>query len=456
MRREPSPGGTPFLARALEWRIRQIESNPHARMGFLRLLRRGGEQSRLEIPLSFREGIQNLRLRRTVRWVASRSPFYRAKFAEMGIEANRVRGVCDVASLPLTTSDDIMEPDRFLCAAPDEIARIYTTSGTSREPKRIYRTARDFERLVNVAAFLLRSRRWEERLVCMIAHAQGLFGLAEPAEVVVQRAGGLALPIGQPMPQEALRQLSRFRPNWLMTSPSYMAAMTTQAEREGLRMLLKSIVLDGEILTPEQARRFAEYWGADVVNGYGLTEVGVVGFGRHGCTALHLNWLNVHAEIVDPDSGRPADEGELVVTSLNQEGMPLLRYRTGDRVRKAGCRCGIASPAIHVFGRLGDGIVVAATNVHGPLIAEEVAGLEQSTGSLELLVDHVEGVDRMTLRVGTKAGTHLDPEAVERKLFSLYPALADDARAAAFQLSIEPVENMRLSPKPLRVRDLRR
>jgi phenylacetate-CoA ligase len=90
-------------------------------------------------------------------------------------------------------------------------------------------------------------------------------------------------------------------------------------------MPLKSIVLDGEILTPKQAQWFAEYWGSSVINGYGLTEVGVVGFGRHGCTALHLNWLNVYAEIVDPDSGQPADEGELVVTSLDQEAMPLLR-----------------------------------------------------------------------------------------------------------------------------------
>jgi len=121
--------------------------------------------------------------------------------------------------------------------------------------------------------------------------------------------------------------------------------------------------------------------------------------------------------------------------------MPLLRYRSGDRGRWAACRCGFPTPAIVVYG---------------PLVAEAIAELEGANGSLELVVDHANHVDRLTLRVGAEPGRRLGTEAIAEKLFALYPEIKDDLRSQASELIIEEVENLRLGPKALRVRDLRR
>jgi phenylacetate-CoA ligase len=443
-------------AYGLERWLSRLETNPPARLG--RLLRRvqpDPSGPRRALPPPVMEALQNIRLRRTMARVARHSPFYRSRFAELGITPEAIRGIGDVARLPFTSSADIQHAEQFLCVPRDRIAYIFTTSGTSRQPKQAFRTRADFERIVNLPALAIRHQAWQERLVCMIAHAHGMFGLVDGAVAVAQRAGGLALPIGQPPPDEAMQALCRYRPNAIMTSPSYMAALTRRAEQARLRHPLRMIVLDGEILTPAQVEKFAGYWQAEVVNGYGLTEVGVVAFGPHGCDALHLNRPGILAEIVDPATGEPAEEGELVVTTLAQEAMPLLRYRTGDRVRWQPCRCGWVAPSIHVFGRFGDSIVVAATNLHGPLIAEDIAAIDGTTGSVEIVVDHVDGVDRLTLRVGVQPGAAVERETVAQQLFAIYPALADDRRAEAFELTVELLEGFRLSPKPLRVRDLR-
>jgi phenylacetate-CoA ligase len=266
----------------------------------------------------------------------------------------------------------------------------------------------------------------------------------------------MALAIGQPPPEATLDLMLRFRPDMFMTSPSYMAALTRHAERAGQRPPLTALVLDGEILTSSQTERFKNYWGqVEITNGYGLTEVGAVAWGLPNCDALHLNRFSTLAEIVDPHTLRPADEGELLVTSLSLEAMPLLRYRTGDRVSKKTCRCGWAAPAIHVHGRMGDELVVADSNLHGALVAQALAELEGMTGSVELIVDHVEHVDRLRVRAGIRAGQGPGSQAVMQKLFALYPDLEELWRARGYQLELELVDDLVFSPKPLRVRDLR-
>jgi len=99
-----------------------------------------------------------------------------------------------------------------------------------------------------------------------------LFALAGLAQAAVERAGGLALAVGQLPPAEALQHMARFRPNAIAAYPPYMAALTREAQRAGVRMPLSYILMGGELLTSGQTELFSSYWGAAVFNGYGLTE----------------------------------------------------------------------------------------------------------------------------------------------------------------------------------------
>jgi len=443
-----------LAGRLLDWAVTCMERRPS--VWFSRSNAQGSDADWPPpvIPQAIVRAVQDIRLRRLVSYVAEKSPFYSSAFARMNFDARRFEGIAGISGLPLTTPEDVQRGEQLRCVPYEEVARVFTTSGTSREPKEIWLTKGDFDGMVNLAVNMQRGQL-SSRRVMMVAHAEGMFCILPFAQAVTERLGGLVLPIGQPTPTETLKLIDRFRPNAFMTSPSYMAAVTKAAAAESFTYKLERVDLDGEIMTPRQGKHIAEYWGAEVYNGYGMTEVGSIGFGAPGCDAVHLNDLQTHVEILDPLTLEPAEEGELVATTLTFRAMPLLRYRTGDRCRWVNCRCGWLAPAIRVAGRIGDDVVIAATNLHGVRIAESLSELDGVTGSVEVVVDHIDGVDQLSLRVGVEPEHRLRPDAVVQRLFAAYPALREDHRASAFEMSVELAENLRLAPKSLRVRDLR-
>jgi phenylacetate-CoA ligase len=443
-----------LAGRVLDWTVTHMERHRRVWFSGPKAQSTDADWPPPVIPHAVVRAVQDIRLRRLVRYVAQKSPCYASAFARMNFDAKEFKGVSDISRLPLTTVDDLQQSEQLRCVPDDEIAHIFTTSGTSREPKLICLTQGDFDGMVNLAVNARRDQMSRERIT-MVAHSEGMYSVVPYLRALNARLGGLVLPIGQPTPTETLKLIDRFRPNTFVTSPTYMAAVTRAAAAARFTHGLERIGLDGEIMTAKQAQHLAEFWNAKVHNGYALTEVGNVGFGMSGCDALHLNEFQTLVEILDPLTLQPAEEGELVATTLIFRGMPLLRYRTGDRCRWVNCSCGWRAPAIRVAGRMGDDVVVAATNLHGVRIAESLSELGGLTGSAEVIVDHVNGVDRLTLRVGVELECNVQADDVVKQLFAAYPALRDDHRASAFELSVELVESMRLSPKSLRVRDLR-
>jgi phenylacetate-CoA ligase len=137
---------------------------------------------------------------------------------------------------------------------------------------------------------------------------------------------------------------------------------------------------------------------------------------------------------VDPASGEPADEGELVFTTLHREAMPLVRYRSGDRARRADCHCWMPFRSIQLLGRTNDMIVAGDMNLYGQVIAGRVAQVPQATGRVELVLDKVELTDRLQLRV---EGAGVDPSAVRQTLYDAYPETPVNIRAGNLILEIE-------------------
>ena len=380
--------------------------------------------------------VQQRRLQRTVAYAAQRSPFYRDMFQRLGVSPADIRTRADLRRLPFTTADDLRDWQRFLCVPAEELAALYTTSGTTGEPKRLYFTGNDVQALTNLSAAALRAGL-SGRLVALIAlpMRHGLWVGWQSAMRVVQRAGGMALPVGADDLAVTLRWMQRTQPTVIFSSPSHLTALTRLAEQAGYRTRIDQIWTGGEPLTPAQQERFAAYWNAQVVDAYGTTEIGgAQSFKRPGCHAFHLNDVRLVTEIVDPDSGEPAQQGELVYTTLLREAMPLIRYRSGDLGSWAACGCGNPLTAIRLHGRADDMLIAGDMGLYAAAIAAAAGQADGTDGRIQIQLSHVDLIDRMALRV---AGHDVDADAVRVALYALYPEMRDRVNSGSLLLEIE-------------------
>lgn len=283
--------------------------------------------------------------------------------------------------------------------------------------------------------------------------SHGLWMGSATAQRVVERAGGLPIPVGADDPQETLKWMQRFEPNVVMSSPSYMTALTREAERAGYRPKLERILLGGEVLTQEQKARFREYWDTVVYDSYGSTEIGgAQTIALPECTAFNMNDLHLVTEIVNPETGAPADEGELVFTTLTREVMPLVRYRSGDRGRWADCPCSLPFSAVQLAGRTDDMFVAGDMNLYGNVIADAVAKVAGTSGRVVLRLDKAELTDRLTVRV---EGRGVNADDVRNALFTAYPELRVNTANGNLILEIETDVDLGRQIKALKIVDSR-
>lgn len=398
--------------------------------------------------------IQSLRLVQLIRYVSRHSPYYRTVLQKFDQASERFRTPADLKQLPFTASRDIRDWSRFLCVPENRLAAVFTTSGTTGEPKRVFFTFRELTLLTNWAAIALRFRH-PGRLVALIAMPlqHGLWIGSATAQRVIERAGGLPIPVGTEEPADTLKWMERFEPNVVISSPSYMTALTRHATRTGYRRRLDRVLLSGETLTADQKQTLTEYWSAQVLDSYGSTEIGGgQTLALPDCTAFHLNDLHLVTEIVDPETGQPADEGELVFTTLLREAMPLVRYRSGDRGRWSTCSCGLPFRAVQIGGRTDDMFVAGDMNLYGNIIANAVAGVSGASGRLAILLDKAELTDRLRLRV---EGHNVEVDQVKQALFAAYPELRPNIGNGNLLLDIEPNVTLESQQKALKIVDAR-
>jgi len=241
------------------------------------------------------EKIQQHRLAGTIKYVAAYSPFYRRIFNECGVQANDIQTIADLQKLPFTTVKDIRQWQDFLCVPEEKLSAVFTTSGTTGEPKRIYYTFREMQSLSNLYGLALRIAH-TGRLVALIALpiGHGLWIGGTSVQRAVERAGGLPLSVGASDPADSIKWMKRFSPNIVFSSPSYMTALTREAERIGYRTSLDKIILAGELLTSAHKELFHGYWAAGVFDSYGSTEIGSAQtISLPECSAFHLNDLHI-------------------------------------------------------------------------------------------------------------------------------------------------------------------
>ena len=327
-------------------------------------------------------------------YLLERSPFYREKLAAAGVDgASDAGGLDEIGSLPLTTKQELratVTPENpigaHLCAAREEIVRIYSTSGTTGKPSYIPLTAHDLANWVTGSARSYASSGVAagERLVC--SYNAGPF-VAGAAFGAFERIGLSQIPVGTGNTERLITAVQSLRPQAAALTPSYAAYLAEWAAERDIDLAGSSVarvMVAGEPGGGEPAFRaqLERAWGARVTEAMGIGDIGVSLWGEcEQQDGMHLGARGfVHAELVDPESGAAiaiddGARGELVLTHLDHEAAPLLRFRTRDHVEfsTGTCACGRTSPRVRCIGRTDDMLIVRGVNVFPSAVREVVS-----------------------------------------------------------------------------------
>ena len=328
-------------------------------------------------------------------YLFDRSAFYREKLSAAGFSSERAAGgLADIAQLPLTDKHELSAtcaPDNaigaHLCAAPSEIVRIYSTSGTTGTPSYVPLTAGDLDNWVTASARSYAASGISAGQRIVSTYNAGPF-VAGAALAAFDRIGLCHIPVGTGNTERLMLAVERLGPQAVVLTPSYAAYLVEWAAERDVDLRgssVERVLVAGEPGGGEPAfrARLEEGWGALVTEAMGVGDIGVSLWGEcEEQAGMHLGARGfVHAELIDPDTGAALEmadgaSGELVLTHLRHRAAPLLRFRTRDyvEVRTTPCRCGRTAPRLRCAGRTDDMLIVRGVNVFPSAVREVVSG----------------------------------------------------------------------------------
>lgn len=288
-------------------------------------------------------------LRKTIRLVRDRSLFYRDLLVDYPPEPARLT---DLSLYPFTTAQDLQaHPNRFLCVHPDEVNRIVTlpTSGTSGLAKRVFFTAADQELTIDFFQVGMSTLAKAGDRVLILLPGQRPGSVGDLLRIGLERLGCLPIPYG-PLDDETavLGLIHKMEVNVIVGAPValHRLAAREHAHPALLKGRIRAVLSSTDILPGSIRKNLQAWWGCEVFDHYGMTETGLGGGVECEAHAgYHLREADLYYEVIDPLSGKvlpEGEEGEVVFTTLTREGMPFVRYRTGDisRILPGDCLCG--------------------------------------------------------------------------------------------------------------------
>jgi len=345
-------------------------------------------------PWAEQAALDDASYREQLAYLFERSRFYREKLRAAGfVSARAVGGLAQVAELPLTEKRELRAtctPENpvgaHLCATPSEIARIYSTSGTTGTPSYIPLTAGDLDNWVTASArsYAASGVAAGQRIVS--TYNAGPF-VAGAALAAFERIGLCHIPVGTGNTERLMKAVELLRPDAVVLTPSYAAYLLEWGAERSVDLRESSVervLVAGEPGGGEPAFRakLEEGWGASVTEAMGIGDIGVSLWGEcEERDGMHLGARGfVHAELIEPETGAALSmedgaTGELVLTHLQHRAAPLLRFRTRDHVevRTSPCDCGRTGPRVRCIGRTDDMLIVRGVNVFPSAIREVVS-----------------------------------------------------------------------------------
>jgi len=356
--------------------------------------------------------LQVERLRETVKRCEEMVPFYRMKLREMGVSWRDIDSPEDVVKLPFTTKEDLRENYPFgLFAVPTrDIVRIHASSGTTGMSTVVGYTSRDLEVWSELMARALAAGMADASDIIQVAYGYGLFTGGLGVHYGVEKLGGSVIPISGGNTKRQIRMMVDLGTTVLCCTPSYALYMAEAAEEMGVdfkQLKLKSGIFGAEPWSDRMRDRIEHLLNLSAFDIYGLSEVMGPGVAIEceNKNGLHIFEDAFLAEVIDPATGEPlpmGEQGELVFTTINKFGMPLIRYRTRDitMLTDEECSCGRTHVRMsRVRGRTDDMLIIRGVNVFPQQIETVLMQIEGISPHYQIIVEREAGLDIIEVQV---------------------------------------------------------
>jgi phenylacetate-CoA ligase len=323
------------------------------------------------------EAFQLLRIRETVK-TAQRSTYYNKLFLDIGLDAESIDSVDVIKSIPFSTKDDLREnwPYGLLAVPKDELIRMHASSGTTGRATVVFHTAKDIEMWKNVLARSIYMAGMRKGDVFQNMMSYGLFTGGLGFHYAAEKVGALVIPAGAGNSKRQIQLMRDFETTVIHIIPSYALHLSRVFEEVNADprkdTKLRIAFIGAEPHSEKMRRKIEEIYGLKAYNSYGLSEMNGPGvsFECPYQNGMHI-WEDYYlVEIIDPNTLKPVSEGEqgeLVLTTLKREGMPIFRYRTKDltRIIPGPCACGRTHRRIdRIMGRTDDMMILKGVNIY--------------------------------------------------------------------------------------------
>ena len=358
------------------------------------------------------EALQLERLQKTVRHCMN-SPFYKKRFEENGLTPDSIKSLDDLKKIPFTTKQDLRDNYPFgIASVPLEKAvRLHSSSGTTGNPTVILHTQKDLDEWANAVARCLHMVGLRPGDVFQNSSGYGMFTGGLGFQYGAERLGMLTVPAAAGNTKRQLKFITDFGTTALHAIPSYVTRMYEVMQEMGIDprrdTKLKTLVIGAEPHSEEQRRRIEEMMGVKAYNSFGMSEMcgPGVAFECQEQNGLHI-WEDYYiVEIIDPETLEPVPEGEvgeLVLTTINREAMPLLRYRTRDltRILPGECPCGRHHARLdRMKGRSDDMIILKGVNIFPIQIETILMQFKELTSNYLITLETRDTNDEMIVEV---------------------------------------------------------
>ena len=360
------------------------------------------------------EELQLQRLKSVVEKVYRNVPFYQNKFKQAGITPQDIKSLKDLGKLPTTKKQDLRDNYPFgLFAVPrEEVVRVHASSGTTGKPTVVGYTAKDIETWSDLMARDFVMVGVEKGDIFQNAVNYGFFTGGLGVHYGIERMGAMAVPSGVGNTERQLEIMMDFGVTVLHCTPSYALYLAETAKAKGVvdKLKLRIGCFGAEPWSDESRKELEETLHIKAYDSYGLSEMmgPGVAFECQEQNGLHIWEDHFLIEILDKNEQpcAPGEPGELVVTSLTKEAMPLIRYHTGDvtYIMEEKCSCGRTSRKLHRFlGRADDMLIVRGINVFPSQIEDVLVSIPEIGNYFQVVVDRKKhGLDEISIQVELK------------------------------------------------------
>ena len=416
------------------------------------------------------EALQLARLQETVKRVYDKVMPYREKMDKIGLKPSDIKSLKDLSKLPFVTKQDLRDNYPFgLFAVPKkDLLRIHASSGTTGKPTVVGYTEGDMETWTECVSRIACAGGATNEDVAQICFGYGMFTGALGLHYGLENVGATIVPSSTGNSEKQIMYMKDFETSLLVATPSYALRLAEVAREMGVEperdLKVKIALVGSELLTDAMREEMHKVWGRDILitSNYGMSELmgpGVSGECLEHC-GMHINEDFFIPEIIDPQTGEVlpiGEQGELVITCIKKEGIPLIRYRTKDitRLFYEKCKCGRTFCRMeNLSGRSDDMLKIRGVNVFPSQIEEVILSVEELGPHYEIILEREGYLDKLTVKV--ELATETDSFSVLEKITKTVKNKLKTMLGLDAKIMLEsPNTLQRFEGKAKRVKDLR-